>query len=223
MWEEFSFLIEELDSTKKVGEKMKKKKKKKKKGKEIDWKRKEGRHWLHEKSCYRSWRFTRGDRADWPLRNIAASQKGRCFRVKLALDDGTSPTFHAVTRMDSRSRYFTSRHFPIADHRVYPPPRSLPSRFFYHPERDGLPSFLSESMDGDGTWREDPLTSSVCSKNFLLCKSFLCMTIRLNFYSFSSSLFLKIFEPFQILLNISKRLHLDFQNFDFLQVSTKIR
>lgn len=200
-----------------------KKKKKKKKGKEIDWKRKEGRHWLHEKSCYRSWRFTRGDRADWPLRNIAASQKGRCFRVKLALDDGTSPTFHAVTRMDSRSRYFTSRHFLIADHRVYPPPRSLPSRFFYHPERDGLPSFLSESMDGDGTWREDPLTSSVCSKNFLLRKSFLCMTIRLNFYSFSSSLFLKIFEPFQILLNISKRLHLDFQNFDFLQVSTKIR
>lgn len=31
-----------MDSTRKVGEKMKKKKKKKKKGKEIDWKRKEG-------------------------------------------------------------------------------------------------------------------------------------------------------------------------------------
>lgn len=103
------------------------------------------------------------------------------------------------------------------------PAPTLPAFSIFLSSGEGWTSFLSESMDGDGTWREDPLTSSVCSKNFLLRKSFLCMTIRLNFYSFSSSLFLKIFEPFQILLNISKRLHLDFQNFDFLQVSTKIR
>lgn len=198
----------------KMGEKMEKKKKKKERKKRKDEesigpdKRKEGGHWLHEKSCYGSWRFTRGDRTDWPPRNIAASlsQKGRFFRVKLALDDGTSPTFHAVTRMEKSLLHVA----PFS----YRGPSSLPASklaafSIFLSSGEGWTSFLSESMDGDGTWR-DPLTSSVCSKNFLLCKSFLCMTIPCN-------LNLWIFILFQArtlpnFINISKCL--DFQNKD---------
>lgn len=100
--------------------------------------------------------------------------------MKLALDDGTSPTSHAVTRMDSRSRYFTSRHFPIADHRVYPLPSSLPSRFFsstIEKKRDGLTSFPSESTRVERYFDFSPLFVRRISFRVTLTP---CMTIGCN-------------------------------------------
>lgn len=164
---------------------------------------KEGRRgcWLHEKSCYGSWRFTRGDRGDWPPRNIAApsSPKGRFFRVKLALDDGTSPTSHAVTRMDSRSRYFT----PFS----YRGPSSLPASTLsiFPPSRrsgmDWLP--FCQNLRGWG----DPLIFHLCLlEEFLFAQVLLhawqldvTQSVIVNFYFF----LLKILPNF---IDVSKRL-----------------
>lgn len=154
---------------------------------------KEGRRgcWLHEKSCYGSWRFTRGDRGDWPPRNIApSSPKGRFFRVKLALDDGTSPTSHAVTRMDSRSRYFT----PFS----YRGPSSLPAStlsIFLPSRRSGMDWLpFCQNLRGWG----DPLIFHLCLlEEFLFVQVLLlpCMTIGCNSICNCEFLFLPLKNP----------------------------